>query len=126
MRRMYVGLGLLAVLLAMGIWLTTLFVGLHEPVTAVLEQAQEAALAGDWAKASALVHQVHEDWKEFRQFAATVADHEPLEEMDAMFCRLKAECRMQQADEFAADCGELARLADAMAESQKVVWWNLL
>ncbi len=126
MRRLHLGLGLLAALLATGIWLTSVFVRLHEPVSGTLEQAQEAVWEGDWEKASMLTHRVHQDWKNTREFIAAVADHEPLEEMDAMFYRLEAECRLRQADEFAADCAELARLANAMAESQKIVWWNFL
>ncbi len=126
MRRLYVGIGLLAVLLAIGIFLTSAFVGLHEPVKTVLEQAQEAAMEDDWPRAAAITRQAHQEWKRFRKFAAAVADHEPMEEMDAMFHRLEALCRMEQVDEFASDCAELARLAEAMAESQKLVWWNLL
>ncbi len=126
MRRLYLGAGLLAALLAAGIVLASLFVRLHEPISAALEQAQGAALAGDWEETSRLLQSVHQDWKGFRRFTAAVADHEPMEEMDAYFSRLEAECRMRQADEFAADCAELARLAEAMAESQKLTWWNLL
>ncbi len=126
MKRMYFGLGLLAVLLAVGIGLTAVFVRLHEPLSGALEQAQKAALAGDWEQAASITEKTHRGWKRFCHFTAAVADHEPMEEMDAMFSRLEVLCQMHQADEFVSDCAELARMAEAMAESQKLVWWNLL
>ncbi len=126
MKRMYFGLGLLTVLLSVAILLTMVFVRLHDPLPEALERAQNAALAGDWEEAAAVTEKVHKQWKRFCHFTAAVADHEPMEEMDAMFARLEVLCRMHQADEFVSDCAELAKMAQAMTESQKLVWWNLL
>ncbi len=126
MKRMYFGLGLLAVLLTAGIVLSALFVRIHDPLSDTLEQAQEAALAGDWDRAARITEEAHRGWEKHCHFTAAVADHAPMEEMDAMFSRLEVLCQMEQADEFVSDCAELSRMAAAMAESQKLVWWNLL
>ena len=126
MKRLYIGIALLAVMLALGIVLTMVFTALHAPLTETLEKAQTAAAAGDWETATRLVSDAKEDWTGFRHFAAAVADHEPLEQMDCLFARLEVLGRLRETDEFAAGCAELARLSTAMADSQKLTWWNLL
>ena len=126
MKRLYIGAGLLAVMLAAGIFLTGAFNAIHEPLQDQLQQAQTAAAAGDWQKAGDLTKQAKEKWEASRHFVAAVADHEPLEEMDSLFARLEVLCLLREEDEFAADCAELARLCEAMAESQRVTWWSLL
>lgn len=126
MKRMYIGIGLLAVLLGAGILLTALFTALHDPISDTLEQAQAAAQAGDWAAAQALTDQARSAWGQSRFFTAAVADHEPMEEMEAMFSRLAALAQLRQSDEFTSDCAQLAHMAKAMADSQRLTWWNLL
>ena len=126
MKRLYIGAALLAVMLAAGICLTAIFNSIHEPLSAQLQEAQAAAVAGDWEKAADLTARSREKWEKYRHFTAAVADHEPLEEMDSLFARLEVLCQLREEDEFAADCAQLARLADAMAESQRINWWNLL
>ena len=126
MKRLYIGAALLAVMLAGGVVLTAAFTALHEPLGETLRQAQEAAAAGDWETAAELTAQAKNRWEKHRHFVAAVADHEPLEEMDSLFARLEVLCRLREEDEFAADCAELSRLCEAMAESQRVTWWSLL
>lgn len=126
MKRMYIGVALLAILLAVGICLTAVFVWLHRPITEALEQAQAAALAGEWAQVETLTETVYRRWQTISRFTAAVADHEPLEEMDALLARLSVLEATRQQEEFAATCAELARRSDAMADSQRLTWWNLL
>ena len=126
MKRLYIGAVLLAVMLAAGIFLTAAFNGIHEPLSDRLQEAQAAAAAGDWEKAGDLMEQAREKWEKHRRFTAAVADHEPLEEMDSLFARLEALYQLRDAVEFAADCAQLSRLAEAMAESQRLSWWSIL
>lgn len=126
MKRIYFGGILLAVLLAMSVVLTVCFTRLHEPVSRILEQAAWAGAAEDWERAELLTARARQQWTKYRDFTAAVADHGPLEQMEAMFFRLEVLLVQQQADEFAADSMELSRMAAAMAESQKLTWWSLL
>ena len=126
MKRLYIGAGLLVVMLAMGIFLMGAFSAIHGPLGGQLRKAREAAVAENWEEAAVCIDQAQESWKKYRHFVAAVADHEPLEEMDGLFARLEVLCHLRQADEFAADCAQLARLCDAMAQSQRISWWNLL
>lgn len=126
MKRMWIGLVLLAVTLAVGIVLTVTFDMLHRPLAEKLDEACLAAMAGNWDKAMQLTVQAKNDWEKARNFTAAVADHEPLEEIDAIFARLEVLGGLQLQGEFVSECAHLSRLAAAMGESQAVTWWNLL
>ncbi len=126
MKRIWFGAGLLLVMLALGIATTLLFARLHLPLQETLTQAAHAALEEDWETAVALTAQAKADWDKYRDFTAAMADHEPLEEMEAQFARLELLAAQQETDEFAADCIELAHQAQAMADSQAFNWWSIL
>ncbi len=126
MKRLYFGFGLLILMLVTGIVITARFSALHAPLAQQLRQAQNAAEAGSWEQARALTEDARTQWENSRHFTAAVADHEPMEQMDSLFARLTVLARLENAEAFAADCAELARLATSMAHSQQLFWWNLL
>lgn len=126
MKRLYIGIVLLAVLLVLGTCLTAAFSTLHDPLSARLSQAAEAAAAGDLPQAVALATEARGDWERWRRFTASVSDHEPLEQIDGLFARLAVLAQMEQPAEFAATCAEISRLTAAMADSQRLTWWDFL
>ena len=126
MKRMWIGAGLLLVLLALGIGLCWGFDALHRPLAAQMEAAGTAALAGNWTEAVETVEEAREKWERFRHFTAAVADHQPLEEIDGLFARLQVLAGGRVVTEFAAECRHLAILAEAIADSQGLSWWSLL
>ena len=126
MKRMYIGAALLIMALAAGIAVTVAFSRIHLPIAQTLDAAAEAALEEDWVKAAALRSSAEEQWQRHRHFTAALADHEPLEQIDGLFARLRTLEGQQDAVQFAGDCAELSRLAVAMAASQGIAWWDLL
>lgn len=126
MRRMWIGIGLLVVLLAVGIGLTGAFTGLHQPLAEQLEQTSQAALAEDWETAAALLTDSAARWQRCHRFTAAVADHGPMEEIDGVFAELEALLCQQDTGAFAAGCARLSSLTRSLAQSQCVTWWNLL
>lgn len=126
MKRLWIGVALLAAVLVIGIALTVTFEKLHRPLAEKLEAAGWAALDENWEKAEVLTEEARADWQKLRHFTAAVADHEPLEEMDVLFARLQVGLRQRDVTNFAALCRQLAALAAAVADSQAVTWWNLL
>lgn len=126
MRRLWIGVGFLIVMLAVGIALTVLFDRIHTPLSEDLRQASQLALAEDWEKATALAQQARAEWKQYREFIAAVADHEPLEKMEYLLDQLDVYAEARREADFSAVCVELAALADAMLESQSLSWWNFL
>lgn len=126
MKRLWIGVGFLIGMLALGIFLTLRFDRIHTPLSEDLQEAAELAMAQDWEKATALTRQARADWSRYRKFIAAVADHEPLEKMEYLLDQLEVYGQTRRTADFSAICVELAALADAMLESQSLSWWNFL
>ena len=91
-----------------------------------LEQAAEAALSEDWETAEALAEQTGVRWVQHRKRAAAFADHEPMEEIDALFAQLEVYRSAQDAVSFAAVCKLLSCQLQALGDAHIPTWWNLL
>ena len=126
MKRSWMGLGLLLVLLALSLLVTWAMAKVHDPIARDLITAGEYSLAGDWARAEALSRQAEENWEKHTLFRACFADHNPMEEIDACFARLEIYARRREETAFAAECGEIARKAKAMGEAHGLKWETVL
>ncbi len=126
MKRLWIGIGLLAVFLVLGLALSVTFADIHEPLAQGIEAAGALSRQGDWAGAREKLAQTRTAWEKYRPFVAAVADHEPLEEMEADMDQLRVFADLEHEEEFAALCARTACLAHAMGESQALNWWNLL
>ena len=126
MKRLWIGAALLLLVLAVGICLTAVFDSLHGSLAQQLTQAADAAQADNWEAAHALAQEADGQWQRLRNFTAAVADHEPLEEMDSLLRQLKVYETARDGVNFAAVCAQLSSLAEAIAQSQAITWWNLL
>lgn len=109
MKRLWVGILLLLVLLAGTLAVTVAMDRIYAPMA-------EALKAGDLEAAE-------ERYGRWRQLTAAFADHGPMEEMDALFARAEI-CGDEQ--ERKALCAELAQRAKAMSNAHSPTWWNLL
>ncbi len=125
MKRIRIGLVFLALILAVGAFLSLRFTGLHEPLAQGLEKAGEYAREELWPAAQNAMDKAVEAWQEHRAFVAAAADHEPLEELEGYLAQLK-EYAKQKSEEFAPLAARVAELARAMGEAQMFTWWNLL
>ena len=112
MTRFWIGVGILAALLASSLLLGCRMENLNEEISTQLSQAAEQVLAENWEEATALSEKAFQRWKDHRKFAASLADHEPLEEMDRLFAQLQVYRRQRMATEYAALCTRLSRQAD--------------
>ena len=126
MKQLWLGVAVLLVLLALGIWLTVAMDGLHGEIKQEMTQAAEAAIREDWATARTCAGKARDQWQRHRRFAAALLDHGPLEETDALFAELEVYDKRRMAADFAAVCALLAQQAEAMGESQHLTWWNFL
>lgn len=109
MKRLWVGIILLLILLAGTMAVTVAMDRIYAPMVEALE-------AGDLEAAE-------ERYGRWRQLTAAFADHGPMEEMDALFARAEI-CKDDQ--ERKALCAELAQRAKAMSNAHSPTWWNLL
>lgn len=126
MKRFWIGVCVLAVLLVSG-WVTTAAIErCHAPISQELSMAAQAALTGDWTRAVQLSEDATQKWQRCRDFTAAFADHSVLEEMESLFAEVEIYRQAESYLSFAAVCAHLSRLADAVAQSHLPKWQNLL
>ena len=125
MKRSWIGLGLLVLLLILGLLVTWAMDRIHGPIERDLITAGEYALAGDWETAESLFRKAEEFWEKTETVRACFADHGPMEDIDACFAQLEIYCRRREETAFAAACGETARKAAAMGEAHELQWENV-
>lgn len=126
MKRLWLGIGILAVLLVVGITATVSMENICQPLTEALNEAAEAVQTGQWEQALELSETAHARWQHWRGISAAITNHEPMEEVDALFDTLKIYARQRDVVRFADCCAQLAALTDAISESQAIYWWNVL
>ena len=126
MKRIWIGIVLLGVLFLGGVGTGEFMEQAHNPVARDVQRAGELALQGEWALAQALVKRGQDRWEEKWPVTAAIADHEPMDEIDALFAQLDIYARAKDAQAYSALCAHLASLLDAISQSHSFNWWNLM
>lgn len=126
MKRGWIGLGLLAVMLAGGLLVTWHMGQNHQQIANDLKKAGRCALAENWEDAIDLAEDAFDDWEDDWRFSAAFADHEPMETIDALFAQLDTYRIARDSVSFSAICAELARQVEAMGDAHSLNWRNLL
>lgn len=125
MKKLWVGVGILAALLAVAIGGAMVLGHAHAELADGLEQAAEAAPT-DWQNACALAQSAQNNFLRHRHWIAAFVEHEPLEEITGLFDQLDLAQREQNPEKFAALCLQIAAICTALEESHMPFWWNLL
>ncbi len=125
-KRFWLGMGLLALLMALGIGSGLFSKTVQSPVAQDLHQAGESALREDWEQVRILSNQARERWERWRPLTAVFADHTPLEEIDSSFTALEVYLQWENALSFQAASQELGCMIDAVWEAQSLHWWSFL
>lgn len=123
---MWIGIALLVLILAASIWLWWGLGGIFREMGSALDGAAQAAMATDWATADAYTAEAATLWKTYRTAAASFTDHEPLEQIDALFRELELYRQQSLPGQYAVVCIHLSRLAEAVEEALSLKWWSLL
>lgn len=126
MGRFWVGVGLLVLFLALGVWVACTMDDVHQNIAQTLDQASAQTVSGNLDAGQALVRQARSDWEAHWNRTASVADHAPMDEIDALFAQLEVYGQTGQAGNFAAYCAHLAKLVAAVGEAHSLTWWNLM
>ena len=126
MKRLWIGVSILVFLLAAGIGTTVFAVRTHTDISDGLKQASEAALRGKWEDAKALSLDAKSTWETYRKVTASIADHEPMEEIDNMFSQMEIYLLTRQQIPFSTCCASLGVLTKAIGEAHAINWWSLL
>lgn len=126
MSRLWLGIGLMAVLLAAGIWVGNYMNTTGNDISAILDSAAETALSRDLQTATELAENAKDKWDTVWHRIAAMADHTPMDEIDSLFAQLENYAAAGLTGEFAAHCSRIAQLISAVAEAHSFNWWNLL
>ena len=126
MARGWFGLAILVVFLILGFVTTGVMNNAHLPTEKLLAQAAEKTLNGEFEEAVALGQQAKLRWDKHWNGTATVADHSPMDDVDALFSEMEIYARTGEEPHFAACCRELARRIHAVADAHRFTWRNVL
>lgn len=126
MGRFWLGLGLMVVLLALGLWTASAMGDLHEPISGTLQKAAEQCLSGNAENGFSLARQAQRRWEGSWRRTAAVADHTPMDEIDGLFAQMETYAKAGKELEFAAYCSRLAARISAVGDAHQFTWWNLL
>ncbi len=126
MNRLWIGIGLLAVLLAMGVGMLFVSQKFNEEFSESLEQAGQFAMSGNWTAAEKQLAESKEKWQNYQRFWSASTDHAPVEQMQNLFSQLELFQARRLDVEFASACRALVNLAEAIDESHSLRWWSIL
>lgn len=126
MKRLWIGVTILLVLLALGIVTTHFTSHTTEEISEQLQLASGAVLLGHWEEAQTFSRRARAQWEAYHHWIAAVADHEPMEEIDDLFTQLEVYLQTRQQIPFSICCTSLSAMAKALGESHAVNWWSLL
>lgn len=126
MKRFWIGVGLLAAFLLMGILVGSRMRAIHIPISEKLAQAANTSLSGNWEEALLLEEEASGSWDRYRNFSAAFCNHQPMDEIDARLRHLEVYRQRRQIDLYCAECLYIAERLEDLAESFRLSWWNLL
>ena len=125
MKRSYIGAGLLVFLCLFCGGFSWAMWAIHTPISGQLSRAETQVLAGAFTEGQLTALEAKAHWDKWQKLRACLSDHTPVEEIDAGFAELESYGASEEDAAFAAECGVLAEMVKALAESQSLNWWNL-
>ena len=126
MVRGWLGAGILAVFLVLGLVTADAMDNAHLPTGELLEEAADKALNGEFEQGVSLGMEAKFRWDRQWNGTAALADHSPMDDVDALFGEMEIYARAGEEPHFAACCQELSQRLQAIAGAHKFSWWNVL
>ena len=126
MKRLWIGVVLLGIMLAGGIGMLLFSHSFYDEFSETLESAADAALSGQWSEAEKLSRQATMQWRRHHRFIASFTDHEPIEDVESLLRKLELYQNTQLPVDFADTCRTLGQLCKAIDESHSLNWWSVL
>ena len=126
MRRTWLGIGLMVILIGLGIFETCKISQLEAPLSELLDAAAQAALEQDLEQTGALLTQAQSQWEGHWDFLAAMTHHGPMEEIDNLFARAESLLQSQAIPELAACCTQISQQVQALADAHRLTLRNLL
>ena len=126
MRQVWIGVGILGLLLLGGIWIGEAQADAHGQQIRDLSHAADAAMEDNWTRAEAYLSRGKKEWEEKRGRSAVIYRQDTLEEIDGLFAQLGAQLACRNREGFCANCALLAKYLENLPQSHSFHWQNLL
>ena len=126
MKRLYIGITVLAILLAAGLTVAFCTHRVYTPIVTLLEEAAEGALKEALPTAAQKAREAKRLWDKQKYLTALVADHTPMEDIDRLFREMEIYASTGETPHFAACCAQLASMVENMADAHTPNLHNLL
>ena len=126
MKRIWIGIALLTCLLMGGLWISGFMKDAHDPVAQDIRHAGSMAQKNQWNAAQAFAERGRDRWEQKWPVTAAIADHEPMDEIDALFAQLETYGKTRDPGAYSALCGHLGSLLEALSQGHRCKWWNLM
>lgn len=126
MKRFWLGIVLLGVLLILGVLEAKYVQTITQPVSDILSQAVDAAQEEDWSKTGQLLQQAESRWQSQWSLLAAMNHHGPMEEIDSQFARADALLEGRAYAEFTACCARIGEMIRALGDAHTFRVENLL
>lgn len=125
MKRLWIGIGLLAVMLLSGILTPVILEKSHTPVAKDLERAAETAMVDNWEASERFYRRAEQKWQKTRPVTASFTEHEPMDEIDALFAQLEVYAKARDQVAFSSTCVYLSSQVEALGDYHDLTFWNL-
>lgn len=126
MKRLWIGIGLLTAMLLSGILTPIILERCHTPAVQDLNRAAELVINENWDTADSFYRRAEKQWKKTRPVTAVFTEHEPMDEIDALFAQLKIYSRSRDKVAYGSTCVYLSSQLDALGDYHDLNFWNLL
>ena len=123
---LFLGVGILAGILALGLMLNCCLDKAAKEAEMNLLNACEAANRGDLVAANRQAELARQSWNQVRHLAACLIEHQDLEAIELDFGALEVRFRQHNREESAILCQSLAQRIRALADNEKPVYDNIL
>ncbi len=120
------GLFLLVGLLLAGLLMSWCVGKQQEELARALSDSSWMALSGQVENARKQAETVRKRWEKRWRLLAAVEDHGPMEDIDSLFEELMVYGARGDQTEVARLCALLARKMEALGNTQKFIWWNVM
>ena len=125
MKRLWIGIALLALILLAGILIPEFLEHNHTPIIHDLERASKLAMEERWDSSQDFSRRAEKKWKKIRPVTATLTDHEPMDEIDALFAQLSIYSAAKDAAAYSSTCVYLASRLQVLGDYHNFTLWNL-
>ena len=120
------GFALLVALLLAGLLSSWVMGRRHSEMARILEDGTWMALSGQWENARNAAQEAKQEWERGRRFQAAIDDQTRLEEIDGLFAQLTVCAAAGERTEFARTCAFLEQKLEALSDTHRIGWWNIL